>query len=182
MEYKIAVVGDGGVGKSALTMQFVQNYCPEDYDPTIEDSYRKQSLIDDEHCMLQILDCAGEEEFSAFRDAEFKKTNGFLLVYSITSKDSFEFAPEYHEQLLRIKDREKIPIVIVGNKLDLNTARTVTKEEGKNIADKIGCPFFEVSALSRENLEDPFFQLIREIRKDSVFRSESGRDDGCGKK
>jgi GTPase KRas protein len=67
-EYKLVVVGGGGVGKSALTIQLIQNQFVTEYDPTIEDSYRKQVTIDEETCCLDILDTAGQEEYSAMRD------------------------------------------------------------------------------------------------------------------
>ena len=67
-EYKLVIVGGGGVGKSALTIQLIQNHFIDEYDPTIEDSYRKQVTIDDETCLLDILDTAGQEEYSAMRD------------------------------------------------------------------------------------------------------------------
>ena len=67
-EYKLVVVGGGGVGKSALTIQLIQNHFVDEYDPTIEDSYRKQVTIDEEVCLLDILDTAGQEEYSAMRD------------------------------------------------------------------------------------------------------------------
>lgn len=66
-EYKLVVVGGGGVGKSALTIQLVQNHFVSEYDPTIEDSYRKQVTIDNEACLLDIIDTAGQEEYSAMR-------------------------------------------------------------------------------------------------------------------
>ncbi|KAF9578745.1 Ras GTPase, partial [Lunasporangiospora selenospora] len=62
-EYKLVVVGGGGVGKSALTIQFIQSHFVDEYDPTIEDSYRKQCQIDDEICLLDVLDTAGQEEY-----------------------------------------------------------------------------------------------------------------------
>lgn len=63
-EYKLVIVGGGGVGKSALTIQLIQNHFIDEYDPTIEDSYRKQVTIDEETCLLDILDTAGQEEYS----------------------------------------------------------------------------------------------------------------------
>merc|ERR1711991_711156 len=77
-EYKVCILGDGGVGKSALTIQFVQNHFIEEYDPTIEDSYRKQVTIDHETCLLDILDTAGQEEYSAMRDQYMRTGEGFL--------------------------------------------------------------------------------------------------------
>jgi len=73
--YKIVVVGGGGVGKSAITIQFIQSYFVTDYDPTIEDSYTKQCVIDDTVAKLDILDTAGQEEFSAMREQELLRGN-----------------------------------------------------------------------------------------------------------
>jgi hypothetical protein len=82
-EYKLVVVGDGGVGKSALTIQLIQGQFIEEYDPTIEDSYRKQVLIDGETCLLDILDTAGQEEYSAMRDQYMRTGEGFLFVFAL---------------------------------------------------------------------------------------------------
>lgn len=83
-EYKLVVLGSGGVGKSALTVQFVQGIFVEKYDPTIEDSYRKQVEVDNSQCMLEILDTAGTEQFTAMRDLYMK--NG--QVSSLGAKKS----------------------------------------------------------------------------------------------
>ena len=80
----------GGVGKSALTIQLIQNHFVEEYDPTIEDSYRKQVMIDGETCLLNILDTAGQEEFSAMRDQYMRTGEGFLIVFAVNNAKSFE--------------------------------------------------------------------------------------------
>ena len=77
--YKLVVVGAGGVGKSALTIQLIQNQFMEEYDPTIEDSYRKQVVVDKEACHLDILDTAGQEEYSAMKDQYMRTGEGFLI-------------------------------------------------------------------------------------------------------
>ena len=77
--YKLVVVGAGGVGKSALTIQLIQNQFMEEYDPTIEDSYRKQVVVDKEACYLDILDTAGQEEYSAMKDQYMRTGEGFLI-------------------------------------------------------------------------------------------------------
>ena len=105
-EYKLVIVGGGGVGKSALTIQLIQNHFIDEYDPTIEDSYRKQVTIDDETCLLDILDTAGQEEYSAMRDQYMRTGQGFLCVYSITNKGSFDEIASFREQILRVKDAE----------------------------------------------------------------------------
>ena len=89
-EYKLVIVGRGGVGKSALTIQIINNYFVDEYDPTIEDSYRKQVTIDNETCLLDILDTAGQEEYSAMRDQYMRTGQGFLCTYAITSRSSFD--------------------------------------------------------------------------------------------
>ncbi|KAI9145010.1 RAP1A, member of ras oncogene family [Paraphysoderma sedebokerense] len=107
-EYKLVVLGSGGVGKSALTVQFVQSIFVEKYDPTIEDSYRKQVEVDGQQCMLEILDTAGTEQFTAMRDLYMKNGQGFILVYSITSQATFNDLSELREQILRVKDTDKV--------------------------------------------------------------------------
>ncbi|KAF2988587.1 hypothetical protein EK904_007338 [Melospiza melodia maxima] len=103
--YKLVVVGDGGVGKSALTIQFFQKIFVPDYDPTIEDSYLKHTEIDGQWAILDVLDTAGQEEFSAMREQYMRTGDGFLIVYSVTDKASFEHVDRFHQLILRVKDR-----------------------------------------------------------------------------
>ncbi|PPR00500.1 hypothetical protein CVT24_005523 [Panaeolus cyanescens] len=125
-EYKLVVVGGGFVGKSAITIRFIQgNYIEGGYDPTIEDVYRKQCVIDDEVALLDILDTAGQDEYRAMREQYMRTGEGFLLVYSITSRSSFDELFDFHQQIERIKDMEYTPMVVVGNKCDLEFERQV---------------------------------------------------------
>ncbi|EFA74806.1 Ras GTPase [Heterostelium album PN500] len=165
-EYKLVIVGGGGVGKSALTIQLIQNHFIDEYDPTIEDSYRKQVTIDDETCLLDILDTAGQEEYSAMRDQYMRTGQGFLCVYAITSRSSFDEIAAFREQILRVKDKDRVPMIVVGNKCDLESERQVTTGEGQDLAKSFGCPFLETSAKIRVNVEEGFYTLVREIRKD----------------
>jgi len=177
--YKLVILGEGGVGKSALTIQLTQNHFITEYDPTIENSYRKQVNIDDETCMLDILDTAGQEEYSAMRDQYIRSGQGFVIVYSITSKPSFESLSNFHDQILRVKDEDSFPTCILGNKCDLEKDREVSTVEGKEFADSIGAPFYETSAKARINVEEGFYQLVRQIRK---WNAMSTDDDGSTKK
>jgi len=177
-EYKLVIVGGGGVGKSALTIQLIQNHFIDEYDPTIEDSYRKQVNIDDETCLLDILDTAGQEEYSAMRDQYMRTGQGFLCVYAITSRTSFDEVSSFREQILRVKDADKVPLVICGNKCDLGSERQVSKSEGQDLAKSFDAPFMETSAKARLNVEESFFQLVREIRKQS---GSSKKNEGKAK-
>jgi len=165
MIYKLVILGEGGVGKSALTIQLTQNHFITEYDPTIENSYRKQLAVDDETSMLDILDTAGQEEYSAMRDQYIRTGQGFLIVYSITSELSFSKINSTYEQILRVKEEDSFPMVILGNKCDLDRDREVLTSAGQEFSKRVGIPFFEASAKNRINVEEAFKELVREIRK-----------------
>ncbi|CAI7664579.1 hypothetical protein N7541_009719 [Penicillium brevicompactum] len=164
-EYKLVVVGGGGVGKSCLTIQLIQSHFVDEYDPTIEDSYRKQCVIDDEVALLDVLDTAGQEEYSAMREQYMRTGEGFLLIYSITSRQSFEEIMTFQQQILRVKDKDYFPIIVVANKCDLEKERVVSEQEGEALARQFNCKFIETSAKSRINVENAFYDLVREIRR-----------------
>jgi len=178
---KIVILGEGGVGKSALVIQFTQNHFVRDYDPTIENSYRKQITIDEEVCMLDILDTAGQEEYSVMRDQYIRTGGGFLIVYSIANKDTFDAMEDFRDQILRVKDSSSYPMVLLGNKCDLEDQRKVTQAEGKDLAKKFGCPFFETSAKTRVNIEEAFEQLVRDIRG-NLNKGKAEETGGLAKK
>lgn len=155
------------MGKSCLTIQLIQSHFVDEYDPTIEDSYRKQCVIDDEVALLDVLDTAGQEEYSAMREQYMRTGEGFLLVYSITSDQSFEEIRTFQQQILRVKDKDPtdyFPMVVVGNKCDLESEREVPRQDGEALAKQFGCPFVETSAKTRTNVDKAFFDLVREIR------------------
>ncbi|KAG2216764.1 hypothetical protein INT45_005878 [Circinella minor] len=164
-EYKLVMVGGGGVGKSALTIQFIQSQFVDEYDPTIEDSYRKQCVIDSETALLDVLDTAGQEEYSAMREQYMRNGEGFLLVYASTSRLSFEEISTFHQQISRVKDRDTFPMVLVANKCDLEQERQVSMQEGRDLARQFGCQFFETSAKQRINVDEAFYGVVRDIRR-----------------
>ncbi|KAI8640498.1 ras family-domain-containing protein, partial [Parasitella parasitica] len=164
-EYKLVMVGGGGVGKSALTIQFIQSHFVDEYDPTIEDSYRKQCVIDEETALLDILDTAGQEEYSAMREQYMRNGEGFLLVYSITSRMSFEEIDTFYQQICRVKDRDNFPLVLVANKCDLELDRQISSKEGQDLAKHYRCHFVETSAKVRINVDEAFYEIVRDIRR-----------------
>ncbi|KAJ8315109.1 hypothetical protein KUTeg_007259 [Tegillarca granosa] len=162
--YKLVVVGGGGVGKSALTIQFIQSYFVTDYDPTIEDSYTKQCVIEDQVARLDILDTAGQEAFSAMREQYMRSGEGFLLIYSVTDRSSFNEIYKFHKQILRVKDRDEFPMILVANKADLDHQRMISREEGNELADQLGISYIEASAKVRLNVDQAFYELVKIIR------------------
>jgi len=195
--YKLVVLGDGGVGKTALTIQLCLNHFVETYDPTIEDSYRKQVQIDGQSCMLEVLDTAGQEEYTALRDQWIRDGEGFVLVYSISSRASFARIEKFHRQIQRVKESSQsgspsypgsplsttsigsgsfgpAPVMLVGNKCDRVTEREVSTQEGSALARELGCEFVEASAKNCVNVERAFYDVVRQLRrqKQQVIRTD----------
>ena len=122
-------------------------------------------MIDEEVALLDVLDTAGQEEYSAMREQYMRTGEGFLLVYSITSRNSFEEVSTFRNQILRVKDKDYFPIIVVGNKSDLEFERQVSKQEGEALARSFGCKFIETSAKTRINVDNAFYDIVREIRR-----------------
>ncbi|XP_066424942.1 GTP-binding protein Rit2 [Molothrus aeneus] len=185
-EYKVVMLGAGGVGKSAMTMQFISHRFPDYHDPTIEDAYKTQVRIDDEPAYLDILDTAGQAEFTAMRDQYMRGGEGFIICYSITDRQSFQEAAEFKELIYRVRHTYDIPVVLVGNKIDLEEFRQVSTEEGMSLAREYSCSFFETSAALRFYIDDVFHGLVREIRRKesslSMIEKKMKRKDSLWRK
>ncbi|XP_039907438.1 ras-related protein ralB-B-like [Simochromis diagramma] len=179
--HKVIMVGSGGVGKSALTLQFMYDEFVEDYEPTKADSYRKKVVLDGEDVQIDILDTAGQEDYAAIRDNYFRSGEGFLLVFSITEHESFTATSEFREQILRVKEEEAIPLLLVGNKSDLEDRRQVSAEEATAKASEWGVQYVETSAKTRANVDKVFFDLMREVRKKKMSESKD-KNGPSGKK
>lgn len=162
-ELKVVVLGSGGVGKSALTVKFVSGKFMERYDPTIEDFYRKEIEVDGSPSVLEILDTAGTEQFASMRDLYIKNGQGFIIVYSITSLQTFYDIRTMKDHILRLKGRTEIPILLVGNKADLENQREVSSHEAANLAQAWGCSLLEASARSSINVNEVFIEIVRQM-------------------
>lgn len=176
------MVGSGGVGKSALTLQFMYDEFIEDYEPTKADSYRKKVVLDGEEVQIDILDTAGQEDYAAIRDNYFRSGEGFLCVFSITEQESFQATAEFREQILRVKNDDNIPFLLVGNKKDLDSRRQVPLEEANQRAHSWSVPYVETSAKTRENVDKVFYDLMREIRSRKMKASQQNNGQKKRKK
>ena len=114
---------------------------------------------------MDLLDISIQEEYPILREQYLKRGQGFVLVYSVNNKSSFDEIIEFKEQICRVKGSDKVPIVLVGNKCDLDYERQITAQEGSERASEWEIPFFETSAKNRINVEESFFELVREIRR-----------------
>jgi len=162
--WRVAVLGDGGVGKTALAVQFTLNCFVETYDPTIEDAYRKQLVVDNRMCYVEVIDTAGQEEYATLRDQWVREGQGFILVYSIASRATFERLEVFRSAMLKVK-RQKPVFMLVGNKCDKQYEREVSRDEGAQLARTFGCDFLETSAKTATNVERLFTTLVRLLRQ-----------------
>ncbi|KAF9394994.1 Ras GTPase, partial [Mortierella sp. AD011] len=106
-----------------------------------------------------------QEEYSAMREQYMRTGEGFLLVYSITSRNSFEEISTFYQQILRVKDKDFFPIILVANKCDLEHERQVSTHEGRELAKQFSSRLIETSAKQRINVDESFYNLVREIRR-----------------
>jgi small GTP-binding protein len=187
---KLAVIGWGDVGKTSIISQFT-NKSDLDftfYKPTTEtneDSYKKQIQIDKINYDLQIIDTAGQEEYDSLKLIYMPKPyDGYLLVYSVKDKSSFENLEILKDEILKKRKLDFLPMVLVGNMTDLESERVVSTEEGNNLANKWGIKFFETSSKIGENLDESFIQLVREVRKFkddqmNLYKNEKKNEKNC---
>jgi small GTP-binding protein len=157
--------GSGAVGKSSITMRYCQDYFSSIYDPTIEDQYRKIINLDGQNYYIEILDSSGTEQFSHMREYYIKDGDGFVLVYSIVSRSTFADVDDFYSSIGRIKeeDDETFSCLLVANKLDLDSHRRVSTQEGLDKARIMNCPFIEVSAKNNINVNQLFETILRQI-------------------
>ena len=150
-DFTIVVLGKGTVGKTSLIFQYMKKSCPSEHDPTVEDSYTTQiRTFTGEERQFKILDTAGEDDYQTMIDEWIKAANGFLLLFAINDKESFE---ALKAKVVRIKKNNKgdLPIILVGNKCDLESSREVEKQSAMDYAKTIGAKYYETSALNDRN-------------------------------
>eukprot|EP01114_Cavostelium_apophysatum_P004617 TRINITY_DN1493_c0_g1_i1.p1 TRINITY_DN1493_c0_g1~~TRINITY_DN1493_c0_g1_i1.p1 ORF type:complete len:125 (+),score=27.33 TRINITY_DN1493_c0_g1_i1:338-712(+) len=123
--------------------------------------------------MLTIWDTAGQEEYEALQDGYIREADGFIIVYSITDRKSFDQVTLFFKKILRVKDSTKEPMVILANKADLEEQREVTTAEGLKLAQSLGCQFFEGSAKTKHNVVETYHTLLRMLRLKERDRAPS---------
>ena len=148
------------------------------YDPTIEDSYSEEVIIDGDSGTLEVLDTAGVEEYAILWEKWIGDGDGFVLVYSITSRSSFTNVTKFFQLIRKEKGAPALsitsisapfdpswrPIMLVGSKSDRVAEREVSTQEGHALARELGCSFVEASAKNDVNVEKAFYDVVRLIR------------------
>lgn len=172
---KIAIMGFRSVGKSSLTLQFVEGKFVDSYDPTIENTFTKTVKFRSQDYFLKLIDTAGQDEYSIVPSTYSMDIHGYILVYSITSTKSFDVVKVIYEKLLDMTGKGNMPIVLVGNKTDLHMERTVSYEDGKAVADSWNGAFLEASAKENQSVQEIFQTILLQIEKTSGNLSEPSK-------
>lgn len=163
--YKVAFVGSTGVGKTAIALETKRNF----YRGTILALRRKSMIVDSVVIAVDVLDTSGSNEYVSVRDEAIKTSDGFVVIYSIISGDSFKSITQMNHDIKALKGTDVIPVVLVGNKLDMESDREVPHVEGELLAREWGCPFLE-TFVGSERLRAVYETIVREMNKSrSIF-------------
>ncbi|KAJ7308150.1 hypothetical protein JRQ81_008664 [Phrynocephalus forsythii] len=182
-DYRVVVFGAGGVGKSSLVLRFVKGTFRDTYIPTVEDTYRQVISCDKSVCTLQITDTTGSHQFPAMQRLSISKGHAFVLVFSVTSRQSLEELRPIHQQIVQIKGSvETIPIMLVGNKCDEAQQREVATPEGEAVAREWKCAFMETSAKMNYNVKELFQELLNLEKRRSMSLGIDGKRSGKQKR
>lgn len=163
------MLGDGAVGKTAMTTRFTQNFFEADYKRTIGADFavKRMDIPDiDSHVTLQCWDLAGQPRFEFVRQGFYRGARGGLLLYDVTRRRTFLNIDRWKEEAF-VNTGKEIPIVLVANKIDLVDSRVVTEKDGKAYAKEHGFIYVESSALTGENVEEAYVNLCKKMIKES---------------
>ena len=159
--YKILLLGDSSVGKSCLLKRYTDNTFLDIHISTIGLDYKLKEvkLKDGKTVKVQIWDTAGQDRFRAITKNYYKGAQGIALIYDITNQITFENVRKWIDQI-KEEVSEKVPIILVGNKIDIVEKRVIKKEDGESMAKEYGLLFSECSAKTGENIDSTFNQLV----------------------
>ena len=178
---KIAVLGFIAVGKSSLVTSFVTGTFGEDYYPTVEITYHRNIRFQRVHFATDIVDTAGMDQYSRVSRNASVGVHGYVLVFSLASRHSFEGIRKVNEALFATLGNAPgahNPRVLIGSMLDMTDQRQVLRCEAQAMADSWGAPYLECSSRTGEHVADVFYTLLREIEKDDGLIREK-EENGC---
>ena len=166
IEIKLLTLGDTSVGKSSFIIKFIDDKFSYNYIATMGLDFKQKiiELDNGELVKLRIFDTAGQERFKSISINFIKKADGILLLYDVTNRSSFESVNKWVESIREVGD-EKISIILIGNKCDLEKERKISKEEGEAKSKEFNLPFFETSCKEGINIKEVFVKISEEIIK-----------------
>jgi small GTP-binding protein len=162
----LMLLGDGQVGKTSLSLNLTKNTFDDSLLTTVgKESYIYQANLHGHNVKMKIWDTAGQERFKSMSVGVIKMVDGLILVYSIANKETFKNLDTWMNSVKNIADLSSKPVIILGNKCDLNENRQVTYEEGENYAKNLGYHFYETSAKTCENVKEAFDDIFEQLYK-----------------
>ena len=175
VKYKIMVLGESKVGKTSLIKRYTKDQFGGVYLTTVGMDFQDKIIeIEDKKVRLQIWDTAGQERFRNVTKSYFQSSQGLVLVYDITDRESFEKLNFWVDNI-KNNAPENAKFILVGNKCDLANERKVSYEEGENYAKKFNIKFFESSAKDGTNVKEFFFYLANEIYQDDKTKGKDNK-------
>ena len=167
---QLIMIGESGVGKTSLIKRYTNNIFNSSHLETIGiEFYNKEERINDQIIQIKIWDTAGQEIFHSLTKNFYRKADGIIIVYDITNLDSFEKIQDWVKSVYENTDSYKeIQMIIVGNKIDLEEDRTVSKEEGLKIGNYFDIDFFEASAKNADGVRNFMIKIIKDILNNKV--------------
>jgi len=170
---RIMLIGNSNVGKTSIAKRYCKNQFNQNYISTVGiDFVTKYIKVGEKTINLQIWDTAGQERYKVIGKNYYNKSDGFIVVYDITNKATFNDISGWISQIKELASHDN-KYIIVGNKYDLEEKRKVTKLEGENLSKKYNCQFFEVSAQSGKNIDKCFLYLAQNILQDVNYSDPS---------
>ena len=179
-KFNIAILGDATVGKTTITYRCLdKNLNPEETDTTLEDHYKVYPEINNEKIEVELIDTAGQDDYQNFFDTWVQYSDGFLLIFAINDLSTFDIVKKRHNKIISMKGNQ-IPIILIGNKKDLDNERKVSFKDAKNFANENKIQYYETSALNDEINECK--NILLEITKKifaQKFKNNSNKGDCC---
>ncbi|GAC94593.1 hypothetical protein PHSY_002166 [Pseudozyma hubeiensis SY62] len=176
---KIAVLGSRSVGKSSLIVRYVEDAFVDSYYPTIENIFQKTITHKGQEYDCDIIDTAGQDEYSILNSKHAIGIHGYMLVYSIASRNSFDMVQTVYDKILNYTGTESVPCVIVGQKSDLHVQRQVSEAEGKQLAAQLKAAWIEVSARHNANVAKAFESMLGETDKGTTEGGPEPQPSKC---
>lgn len=176
IKFKIIIIGTSGSGKTSILKKFADNEFNTSHASTIGVDFRHTEMtIDGQTYSVQIWDTAGQDRFKSITRSFYTQADGVIIVYDITTKETFDQVAVWMEDIVRYNQKEELPKILIGNKVDLSSKRKISFSEGKSLANKLGVDFFESSAKTNVNITEVFEKIVLlmdEVRKKNVKKKQ----------
>ena len=177
--FKVLLIGDSGTGKSCLLIRFADDQFSDNYISTIGVDFKIKTItVDGKTVKMQVWDTAGQERFRTITASYYRGSNGIILVYDVTNRDSFDHVSYWMQEVDRLAATD-VCRLIVGNKSDLTDKRVVTTQEGEALAQQYGISFLETSARDNTNVDEMFTAMAKAMRKKQGGTTDDGANQNA---